>query len=166
MDTSYCISLPAYSQHHKINVCKWHFVDKILPLDTPRMWSVSSTNRCREWYKYTVFLSLHILYWLGKFGQIWLLLLTVLQIISFLIIARGAITSKFVIYEELFNPILSDSFGFTVKDTSYFFVLLLPTHIGAFIVWVSEQLYCFSYLLVAIMSCCIGLLVTPDKKDL
>ena len=77
---------------------------------------------------------MHILYWLGKFGQIWLLLLTVLQIISFLIIARGAITSKFVIYEELFNPILSDSFGFTVKETSYFFVLLLPTHIGAFIV--------------------------------
>ena len=64
----------------------------------------------------------------------WLLILTVLQIISFLIVARGAITSKFVVYEELFNPIMGDSFGFTVKDTSYIFVLLLPTHIGSFIV--------------------------------
>jgi len=69
--------------------------------------------------------------------QNWLLhdlLLTVLQIISVLIIARGVITSKFVIYEELFNPILSDSFGFTVKDTSYFFVLLLPASLSALIV--------------------------------
>ena len=60
--------------------------------------------------------------------------LTVLQIIAFLIIAKGLITSKFIIYEELFNPILSDSFGFTVKETSYFFVLLLPAHIGVFTV--------------------------------
>ena len=69
--------------------------------------------------------------------QNWLLhnlLLTELQIISALIIARGAITSKFIIYEELFNPILSDSFGFTVKDTSYFFVLLLPASLSALIV--------------------------------
>ena len=44
------------------------------------------------------------------------------------------VNSKFIIYEELFNPILSDSFGFTVKETSYFFVLLLPAHIGAFVV--------------------------------
>ena len=59
--------------------------------------------------------------------------LTITQIVGFLILARGVITSKFVIYEQLFNPILSDSFGFTVKQTSYFFLLLLPaTIIGAF----------------------------------
>ena len=56
--------------------------------------------------------------------------LTITQIVGFLILARGVITSKFVIYEQLFNPILSDSFGFTVKQTSYFFVLLLPPTIG------------------------------------
>ena len=50
---------------------------------------------------------------------------------GFLILARGVITSKFVIYEQLFNPILSDSFGFTVKQTSYFFLLLLPTNFVA-----------------------------------
>ena len=73
--------------------------------------------------------------------------LTAPQIISFLIIAKGLITSKFIIYEQLFNPILSDSFGFTVKDTSYFFVLLLPAQLGVLVVWVSEY-YCFEYLLV------------------
>jgi len=67
-------------------------------------------------------------------NNIWLLFLNcVLQIVSFLIIAKGVITSKFIVYEELFNPILSDSFGFTVKDTSYFFVLLLPAQLGVLI---------------------------------
>ena len=64
--------------------------------------------------------------------------LTITQIVGFLILARGVITSKFVIYEQLFNPILSDSFGFSVKQTSYFFVLLLPATIGdAFMLYVS-----------------------------
>ena len=56
--------------------------------------------------------------------------LTITQVVGFLILARGVITSKFVIYEQLFNPILSDSFGFSVKQTSYFFVLLLPATVG------------------------------------
>ena len=56
--------------------------------------------------------------------------LTVVQIVCFLILARGYITSNLVLYEELFNPILSDSFGFTIKQTSYFFVLLLLADVG------------------------------------
>jgi len=56
--------------------------------------------------------------------------LTIVQIVGFLIVARGSITSKFIVYEQLFNPILSDSFGFTVKQMAYFFVLLLPAHVG------------------------------------
>ena len=63
--------------------------------------------------------------------------LTVVQIMGFLIVARGVISSKFIVYEELFNPILSDSFGFTVKQTAYFFLLLLPAHVaGAFMMYV------------------------------
>ena len=61
--------------------------------------------------------------------------LTIIQIVVFFLLTRGFISSKFVIYEELINPILSDSFGFTVKQTSYFFVLLLPATVaGAFMV--------------------------------
>ena len=56
--------------------------------------------------------------------------LTIVQIVAFFILTRGLISSKVVIYEQLFNPILSDSFGFTVKQTSYFFLLLLPPTIG------------------------------------
>ena len=56
--------------------------------------------------------------------------LTVVQIVGFLILARGYITSNLVVYEELFNPILSDSFGFAIKQTSYFFVLLLLADVG------------------------------------
>ena len=56
--------------------------------------------------------------------------LTIIQIVVFFLLTRGFISSKFVIYEELINPILSDSFGFTVKQTSYFFVLLLPAAVG------------------------------------
>ena len=63
-------------------------------------------------------------------NTIWFTTLTITQIVGFLLLARGVITSKFVIYEQLFNPILSDSFGFSVKQTSYFFVLLLPATVG------------------------------------
>ena len=63
-------------------------------------------------------------------NTIWFTTLTITQIVGFLLLARGVITSKFVIYEQLLNPILSDSFGFSVKQTSYFFVLLLPATVG------------------------------------
>ena len=53
-----------------------------------------------------------------------------IQIVGFLILMRGFISSEFIVYQQLFNPILSDSFGFTVKQTSYFFVLLLPATVG------------------------------------
>ena len=56
--------------------------------------------------------------------------LTVIQIVGFLILARAVISINDIVYEELFNPILSDSFGFTIKQTSYFFVLLLLPNIG------------------------------------
>ena len=56
--------------------------------------------------------------------------LTVVQIVGFMILARGAVSMNYVVYEELFNPILSDSFGFTIKQTSYFFVLLLFADVG------------------------------------
>jgi len=54
-----------------------------------------------------------------------------LQIISFLIVLRGLITAKFIVYEELFNPILSDSFGFTDTQASYFFLALAPAQLGS-----------------------------------
>ena len=53
-----------------------------------------------------------------------------IQIVGFLILMRGFISSEFIVYQQLFNPILSDSFGFTVKQISYFFVLLLPATVG------------------------------------
>ena len=56
--------------------------------------------------------------------------LTVVQIVGFLILARGAVSINYVVYAELLNPILSDSFGFTIKQNSYFFVLLLLANIG------------------------------------
>ena len=56
--------------------------------------------------------------------------LIIIQIVGFLILMRGFISSEFVIYDQLFNPILSDSFGFSVKQTSYFFLLLLPATLG------------------------------------
>ena len=59
-----------------------------------------------------------------------LISLTVVQIVGSFILAQGSITANLVVYEELFNPILSDSFGFTIKQTSYFFVLLLPAFVG------------------------------------
>ena len=56
--------------------------------------------------------------------------LTVAQIVGFLILAQGTVTSNLIVYEELFNPILSDSFGFAIKNTSYFILLLLPADVG------------------------------------
>ena len=56
--------------------------------------------------------------------------LTIVQIVVFFLLARGFVSSKSVIYDQLFNPILSDSFGFSVQQTSYFFLLLLPATIG------------------------------------
>jgi len=55
----------------------------------------------------------------------------VCQIVLFLILTRGVITAKFIVYEELLNPILSDSFGFTEKEASYFFLALLPARLGS-----------------------------------
>jgi len=63
--------------------------------------------------------------WLYEFTS-----LTVVQIVGFLILARAVISINDIVNEELFNPILSDSFGFTIKQTSYFFVLLLLADIG------------------------------------
>jgi len=54
-----------------------------------------------------------------------------MQIVTFLIFLRGVITAKFIVYEELFNPILSDSFGFTDTQASYFFLALAPAQVGS-----------------------------------
>ena len=65
---------------------------------------------------------------------------------------RGFISSEFIVYQQLFNPILSDSFGFTVMQTSYFFVLLLPATVGGVLmVWVSIYIPC-RYLLAMIQA--------------
>lgn len=57
-----------------------------------------------------------------------------LQIITFLIIARGVLSFRFGVYETLYNPVLSDSFGFTEKESSYFFLGLVSAQIAGTII--------------------------------
>jgi len=43
----------------------------------------------------------------------------------FLILSTAVVKARISVYEELFNPILSDSFGFSEDVTVYFFLLIL-----------------------------------------
>jgi len=49
----------------------------------------------------------------------------ILQVLLFFIIAAYATESTHGVVDTLFNPILSDYFGFTEKENSYFFVGLM-----------------------------------------
>ena len=42
-------------------------------------------------------------------------------ILSFLLLCRGVISSRFAAYETIYNPILSDYFGFDERESAYFF---------------------------------------------
>jgi len=48
-----------------------------------------------------------------------------LQVLLFFTIATYATESNYGVVDTLFNPILSDYFGFTEKENSYFFVGLM-----------------------------------------
>ncbi len=47
--------------------------------------------------------------------------LTETYILCFLILCRGVLSFRFGAYETIYNPVLSDYFGLTERDTSYFF---------------------------------------------
>ena len=48
----------------------------------------------------------------------------------FFIVAAYATESSYGVVDTLFNPILSDYFGFTEKETSYYFVGLMLVFIA------------------------------------
>ena len=61
--------------------------------------------------------------------------LTLLQIVSILVVVKGTRHLSYPIYRTLYNPILSDQFGFTERDQAYFFfALVVPQFIGAVLV--------------------------------
>ena len=47
------------------------------------------------------------------------------KIVIFLVACTAVVKSRATVYEELFNPILSDSFGFSEDYTVYFFLIIL-----------------------------------------
>ena len=51
--------------------------------------------------------------------------LTFQKVVVFLILCTAVIKSRVTIYEELFNPILGDAFGFSEDNTAYFFLIIL-----------------------------------------
>ena len=59
---------------------------------------------------------------LSKFCQYFAVItLTEVHILSFLILCRGVLSFRFGVYETIYNPVLSDYFGLTERDSSYFF---------------------------------------------
>ena len=48
--------------------------------------------------------------------------------------ARGVLSFRFGVYETLYNPVLSDSFGFTEKESSYFFLGLVVSQISGTVI--------------------------------
>ena len=60
--------------------------------------------------------------------------LTLLQVLVFLVFSFCVWKTGLGIMYTLFNPILSDSFGLTVKETSYYFTALMVMYVmGPFI---------------------------------
>jgi len=53
-----------------------------------------------------------------------------LQVLVFFIVAAYITESNYSVVDTLFNPILSDYFGFTEKENSYFFVGLILVFIA------------------------------------
>ena len=53
------------------------------------------------------------------------LLTKAFKTVTFLILCTAVVKSRISVYEGLFNPILSDSFGFSEDVTVYFFVIIL-----------------------------------------
>ena len=45
----------------------------------------------------------------------------------YVILAGGLIGLQYVLLEVLLNPIISDSFGFADKDSTFFFLIILCT---------------------------------------
>ena len=57
------------------------------------------------------------------------------QIPLYILSLGGAKAIRFVVMQVMINPITSDSFGFSERDTSYIFTLIfLGTVIGSFLV--------------------------------
>lgn len=56
------------------------------------------------------------------------------HIILFLVICRAVLSFRFGVYETIFNPVLSDYFGFTVKYASYFFFALVASQISGTVI--------------------------------
>lgn len=48
--------------------------------------------------------------------------------------ARGVLSFRFGVYETLYNPVLSDSFGFTERESSYFFLGLVVSQISGTVI--------------------------------
>ena len=57
-----------------------------------------------------------------------------IQLLVFLVVGRAVLSFRFCVYETLFNPILSDSFGLNERDASYFFFGLVAAQICGTIV--------------------------------
>lgn len=55
--------------------------------------------------------------------------LTISKVLVFLVVGRALLGFRFCVYETLFNPILSDSFGLTERDSSYFFFGLVAAQV-------------------------------------
>ena len=47
-----------------------------------------------------------------------------IKIPLYIILVGGVKGARFVLPEVLLNPIVSDSFGFSEKETTYFFILI------------------------------------------
>ena len=53
-----------------------------------------------------------------------------LQVLLFFTVAAYATESNYGVVDTLFNPMLSEYFGFTEKENSYFFVGLVLVYIA------------------------------------
>ena len=51
------------------------------------------------------------------------------KVLLFFIAASYVMDSSYGVVDTLFNPILSDYFGFTERETSYFFLGVMTIHV-------------------------------------
>lgn len=54
----------------------------------------------------------------------------VITFLVFLVVAA----LRFGYFETLFNPVLSDSFGFDERDASYYFLVLVIPYVGGVVI--------------------------------
>ena len=58
-----------------------------------------------------------------------IMFLNISYILSFLVVCRGVLSFRFGVYETIYNPVLSDYFGFDERTAAYFFFALVVSQI-------------------------------------